>query len=160
MNLINQYSYLLGGILAFVGLFWLLRRVLSIRLLYVVIAQGVILVCFISVQLILRPGENTTNSVQTIRDLIGNGKPTFLTFFSNYCGGCLAFEPVVDSIIADLGEEFNIIRVDIHTEFGRQVRRQYQFSFTPEFVLFNSRGKEVWRDHIPPSIEKLELARQ
>ncbi len=160
MNLINQYSYLLLGITTIIGLFWLLRRVLSVKLFYVLIAQGVIAAVFIGAQIVLRPGDNTVSSAKDVRGLMTNGQPTFLTFFSNYCGGCLAFEPVVDTIINDIGAEFNIIRVDIHTDFGRQMRREYQFSFTPEFVLFNARGEEIWRDHIPPSAEQLDLAKR
>jgi hypothetical protein len=48
--------------------------------------------------------------------------------------------------------------VDIHTDFGRTLRERYGFSFTPEFVLFDSAGSEIWRSHTPPSETELEQA--
>jgi hypothetical protein len=69
----------------------------------------------------------------------------------------VAARPIVDGIVEDIGEEFNILRIDIHTEFGRDLRRRLGFSYTPEFVLYDNTGHEVWRDHMPPSNEQLSL---
>jgi hypothetical protein len=64
----------------------------------------------------------------------------------------------VDGIVEEIGEEFNILRIDIHTPLGRELRPRIGFTYTPEFVLFDSAGQEVWRDHTPPSHEQLRLA--
>jgi hypothetical protein len=69
----------------------------------------------------------------------------------------VAARPIVNGIVEDIGEQFNILRVDIHTDFGRELRRQLGFSYTPEFILFDSVGREIWRDHAPPSPEQLRL---
>lgn len=63
----------------------------------------------------------------------------------------------MDGIVEDISEQFNILRVDIHTQHGRELRRRIGFTYTPEFVLFDSVGQEVWRDHSPPSPELLAL---
>ncbi len=68
---------------------------------------------------------------------------------------CVAACPVVDRIVEDIGERFNVLRVDIHTEFGRELRQQIGFTYSPEFVLFDNGGQEVWRDHVPPSFEQI-----
>ncbi len=69
----------------------------------------------------------------------------------------MAARPIVDGIVEDIKEKFNILRVDIHTEFGRELRRRLGFSYTPEFVVFDSAGQEVWRDHAPPTTDQLAL---
>ena len=69
----------------------------------------------------------------------------------------MAARPIVDGIVEDISQQFNILRVDIHTEIGRELRRRLGFSYTPEFILFDSAGQEVWRNHVPPSPEHLAL---
>jgi hypothetical protein len=69
----------------------------------------------------------------------------------------VAARPIVDGIVEDIEEQVNILRVDIHTDFGRELRRRIGFSYTPEFILFDNAGEEVWRDHVPPSPEQLRL---
>ena len=63
----------------------------------------------------------------------------------------------MDGIVKKIGGEFNILRIDIHTDFGRELRNRIGFTATPEFVLFDSAGREVWRAHIPPTPEQLAL---
>jgi thioredoxin-related protein len=70
----------------------------------------------------------------------------------------VAARPIVDGIVEDIEDQYNILRVDIHTEFGRALRQRFGFSYTPEFVLFDGEGQEIWRDHIPPSAAQLTLA--
>ena len=69
----------------------------------------------------------------------------------------MAARPIVDGIVEDISEQYNILRVDIHTGFGRELRQQIGFTYSPEFVLFDSSGQEVWRDHVPPSPEQLAI---
>jgi hypothetical protein len=66
--------------------------------------------------------------------------------------------PTVDALIADIGADFNVLRVNIHTDAGRELSEQLGFNFTPEFLLLNADGQEVWRDHIPPSTDILSRA--
>lgn len=160
MNVFNQYSYPIIGFAICIALFFLLRRFTRMRLIMILgIEMGIVLAGFAGL-LLLRPGESTVTSIASAQAMLNNGKPTFLEFFSNYCTGCLTFEPIVDALVTDIEEDFNILRVDIHTDFGRELRRQLSFSFTPEFVLFDSSGREIWRDHIPPSMAELDRARE
>ena len=63
----------------------------------------------------------------------------------------------MDGIVEGIGGEFNILRIDIHTDFGRELRNRFGFTATPEFVLFDGSGREVWRAHTPPAPEQLAL---
>ena len=80
-----------------------------------------------------------------------------MEFFSNYCAGCLAIRPVVDSLIEDMDDTINVLRIDIHTDTGRDLREQYNFSYTPEFLLLDNQGNEVWRSHSPPTEDQLSI---
>lgn len=157
MSVLNQYSYIiisliaLGASLVVMRYFLVSRRAISTTLigLSVLMLMGFLL---------LRPGMSDVNSVETAEDIIRNGNPTLLEFFSNYCAGCLAIRPVVDAISDEISGEFNILRVDIHSPTGRELRELYNFSFTPEFILFNRGGQEIWRSHTPPTSNDLALA--
>jgi len=107
---------------------------------------------------VLRPGEGDVRELRQAQAMLGNGKPTFVEFYSNYCAGCLSLRPVVDLIVADVDDTHNILRIDIHSEVGRELRERLGFSFTPEFVLYDVDGAEFWRSHFPPAPIDLERA--
>lgn len=154
----NQYSYVLISLAVLIAAVLVLSRFAVSRRIISVTVAG-LLVFILAGYFLLRPGLGDIDSTSAAEAAIQNGKPTFLEFFSNYCAGCLAIRPVVDQIAAELGDEFNILRIDIHTEAGRELRERYKFAYTPEFVLFNPQGQEVWRSHNPPGEVQLALAR-
>jgi thiol-disulfide isomerase/thioredoxin len=160
MNLLNQFSYPIFTLVAVVGVYALLRHVLHVRWRYVLALEFAILVIAAAGFVILRTGSSDVQTATDANTLIGTGKPTFVEFFNNYCIVCLVLRPTVDGIINDVNSDFNILRINIHSPEGRELRQRYNFSFTPEFVLFDAQGHEVWRDHIPPTAAQLNLARQ
>ena len=68
----------------------------------------------------------------------------------------MAARRTVDALVANLGDQFNVLRVDIHTTVGRELRALYGFTYSPEFVLFDASGSELWRSNNPPSTAELE----
>ena len=158
MNVINQFSYVLMVAAILLGSLLILRR-MRVRWPAVTLTQLGFLGLFVVGFFVLRPGASTVSDFDVAESIIDNGTPTFVEFFSNYCTGCIAVEPFVDRVVSDIEGEFDIIRVDIHTTVGREMRAAYGFSFTPEFVLFDDEGQEVWRDHVPPSSVQINLAR-
>jgi thiol-disulfide isomerase/thioredoxin len=155
--LFNQYSYLFISLIGLLIVAAVLRWRRTRRGASAVSLIGLIVVLVIG-QFALRPGFSDVNSVQAAEELLANGKPTFMEFFSNYCLGCVAAKPQVDQLVAQIQADYNILRVDIHTDFGRELRGRHQFSYTPEFILFDRAGREVWRAHVPPSGAALSLA--
>ncbi|MBK9122344.1 MAG: hypothetical protein IPM16_04370 [Chloroflexi bacterium] len=153
MNVLNQFSFPLiaAGIMALAYL--VLRRRIALR--WIIPVEVVIAVVFVGAFFALRPGDGDVDSAAALDDLLGNGRPTMVEFFSNFCTVCLVFRPQVDEIAEQFGDDYNIVRVNIHSETGQQIRDALKFSFTPEFVLIDSAGNEVWRDHAPPSNEQL-----
>ncbi len=158
MSLANQYSYVLLAlgtlIVVFAGLRW--RRVAWRA---TVIAGLVLALVFTGGFLAFSVGASDVGSVSAAQAQIGNGKPTFLEFYSNFCAGCMAARPTVDALVANLGDQFNVLRVDIHTAVGRDLRTLYGFTYSPEFVLFDAGGSELWRSNNPPSDAELERAK-
>lgn len=55
-------------------------------------------------------------------------------------------KPVVDGLEKELSGRLTVIRVDIHTETGREIARQYKFQYTPTFIMFDVDGNELWRE--------------
>jgi thiol-disulfide isomerase/thioredoxin len=155
--LFNQFSYLWIGLALTLALLVALRW-RRVRWWRTLAAAGALAVVFGVGWLALRPGENDISEIQTAEKTLANGRPTFLEFFSNYCMGCIAARPVVDALVSDIQDRFNIMRVDIHTELGRALRQRYGFSYSPEFVLFDAAGQEVWRSNRPPSADQIALA--
>jgi thiol-disulfide isomerase/thioredoxin len=154
----NQYSYVflsLGLILGSIIVLLVLRQRRPVVIGVAAALAGVLVIG----NFVVRPGSSDVNSVAAARTMLVNGKPTFVEFFSNYCLGCAAARPAVDQLVSRIQNQYNILRVDIHTDFGRDLREEYAFSYSPEFILFDTSGREVWRSHVPPSDEQLALAK-
>jgi thiol-disulfide isomerase/thioredoxin len=157
----NQFSFVLFSLAAVVGvvvLLRVLRRGWRLTTGAGLVVAAAALVIFFA----LRPGLSDVDSVQAAESMLQNGKPTMLEFFSNFCTNCLAARPQVDALIRDIqaqhGEGVNVLRIDIHTNFGRDLRERYGFSYTPEFILFNRGGQEIWRAHVPPTLAQIDDA--
>lgn len=155
--ILNQYSYVfisLGALLALL----LILRVVRVRWPLIAVTLLAVTAVLTSGWMILHPTLNDVDNSQDAEIMLTNGKPTFVEFFSKYCVGCITARPTIDSLVSTIQDDFNVLRIDIHTDFGRFLREKYQFSYSPEFVLFDTRGEEVWRDHVPPSVIQLSQA--
>lgn len=157
----NQFSFILfsaSGIL----LVFAVLRLKRTRPIVTLAGTGAAILLALTLFFAFRPGLSDVDSAAAANAMLNSGKPTMLEFFSNYCTNCMLFRPSVDALIADIRTEyantFNVLRVDIHTDFGRELREQIGFSYTPEFVLFDANGDEMWRSHVPPPREEIDRA--
>jgi len=160
MALANQFSYILISIVGIAVILFAVRGVFKPKL-AVILSLGLVLVIVaLALFFVLRPGTGDVTSLEEAERILANGQPTLVEFFSNYCAGCMGVRPTVDALVADLNAArsggFNVLRVDIHTDFGRTLRERYGFTFTPEFILFDHSGEEVWRGHAPPTLNEIE----
>lgn len=153
----NQYSYLFLGAGIVLALVMVLRwRQVQWRIVLGTAFVGALLLAGIWV--VVRQSGGTADNLESAQATLANGKPTFLEFFSQYCLGCVSARPEVETLVAQIKDDFNILLVDIHTDLGRALRQKLGFSYSPEFVLFNAQGEEVWRSNRPPASEHLALA--
>ena len=78
-----------------------------------------------------------------IKEKIGNGKPTILSFGMSHCYSCIAMSKVFVAVLQD-HPEFQIYSVDGQKE--RLVSRDiYKLKEMPTQLFFDSRGEEVFR---------------
>lgn len=157
MSWFNQFSYPIFSVLIVLSAILFMRR----RKLKLPVMGGITIILIgglIALNIALRPGISTVNSPQEAYDLIGNGRPTLLVFHSNYCSGCLAMNPSIVALADEIRADYNVIRVDIHTETGQVLTSELGFSASPEFVLYAPDGREIWRSHGLPSKDGLQVA--
>jgi thioredoxin-related protein len=64
--------------------------------------------------------------------------------------------PIVDGLEATYGEDFNIVRVDIDTKWGKEMAREHGFIGQPTFIFFDDSGEEVRRLMGPVSVETFQ----
>lgn len=158
MDFFNQYSYVIISLIALAASAAILRRRVNARAAAAVLLALAALL--LAGNLLLRPGaSDVQNAGDAVTVIESGGQPTVLEFFSNFCAGCLAVRPLVDQLAAEVAGEFSFVRVDVHSEVGHSLRERYGFSYTPEFIVFDAAGREVWRAHTLPDAGALDLAR-
>ena len=131
MQFFNHYSVPIIGLLIFVIVFSAVRR----RGKWWVLAG--VMVVYVGAYFALRPVARPVMQVA--------GKPLLLEVQSPYCLGCVAMKPAVDRLENELGDKLVVRRVDIQSDEGRQLVKQYPIEFTPTFIFFDVTGREQWR---------------
>jgi len=131
MQLFNHYSALIIGVLIFLIVLSAVRRKRQWLILVGVMTA------YIGAYLALRPVARPSTPVA--------GTPMLLEVQSPFCLGCVAAKPMVDRLERDLRDKIVVWRVDVQSDEGRQLMKQYHIEFTPTFILFDVAGKERWR---------------
>ncbi len=99
----------------------------------------------LSAVLILRPGTSSVASEVEAQSLITSGQPVFIEFFSNSCTACLASQPIVQSLESEMGDNVQVIKLNVQDSLASQLIRDYRAYLTPTFVVIGRDGKVVWR---------------
>lgn len=142
LEFINQYS----AIIAIPGILVILMAFLPIKSwrkripLYA--TAGIIGLVAV---LVLQPGDSTVSSEAEAQTIIASGKPVFVEFFSNSCSACLASEPIVRSLENELGDDVQILKLNVMDSLASQLIRDYRAYYTPTFVVIGRDGEELWR---------------
>lgn len=75
-------------------------------------------------------------------ELIGESKPTIVDFFATWCGPCKMQSPILEQVKAVVGDDANIIKVDI--DRNQELAARYRVQSVPTLILFKN-GEPVWR---------------
>ncbi len=51
----------------------------------------------------------------------------------------------MDGLENELSDKLLIIRLDIQQPVGRELAAVYGFEYTPTYIFFDGKGKELWR---------------
>jgi thiol-disulfide isomerase/thioredoxin len=157
MSWFNQFSYPIFAVIILIGAVLLMRRY-RVKLPVMGGLTILLMALIFGLYVALRPGISTVNNPQEAYDLIGNGRPTLVVFHSNFCTGCLAMNPSILALADEIRADYNIVRVDIHTETGQILTQELGFNASPEFVLYSPTGDEIWRSNGLPNKDTLQIA--
>lgn len=76
-------------------------------------------------------------------ELINQERPTLVDFFATWCGPCKMQAPILEEVKKTVGDDANIIKVDI--DQNNALAAQYNVRSVPTLIMFKN-GMAVWRE--------------
>lgn len=78
----------------------------------------------------------------TFKEIITQDKPVLVDFFATWCGPCKMQGPILDDVKKEIGEEADIIKIDV--DKNSVISNQLGIRSVPTLILFK-KGEIVWR---------------
>lgn len=141
MQFLNQYSFLILGLFMItILLFWRLREGFR-RQDWVALAA--LAAGFLLAFVIFRPTSQGDGPRQ-FENQLGQGEPLLVTFQSPYCLACMSARPFLDRIEQE-NSDLVVVRIDVQDSTASGILAEYDFQYTPTFIMFDPEGEELWR---------------
>ena len=77
-----------------------------------------------------------------LKELIQSPKPVLVDFYAEWCGPCKMMKPRLLDVAERIGNEAQIIKVDIDKE--KELAERYRIQSVPTLIIFK-KGKQLWR---------------
>lgn len=88
-------------------------------------------------------------------ELIKGPKPVIVDFYADWCGPCRMMPPILKDVKTALGEDVEIIKIDV--DRNSQLAGSLKIQSIPTIIIFKN-GKSVWRQSGVPTSSALTAA--
>ncbi|MEL4308316.1 thioredoxin [Joostella sp. CR20] len=78
----------------------------------------------------------------SFKDIIDVNKPVLIDFFADWCGPCQTMMPILDDVKKVMGNNVNIIKINV--DKNQELAARFQVRGVPTFMVFKN-GASVWR---------------
>jgi len=78
----------------------------------------------------------------TFTELVNQNKPVLIDFYADWCGPCKIMSPILEDLKSELGEEINIVKIDVDKNLS--IATKFLVRSVPTLMLFQA-GKMLWR---------------
>ena len=153
MLLVNQYSFLLVSLLLTGIVSLLVSKFVETRYVVILVVLMVSLLGFFHSQ--FKTGDSHELTVNSFNEVLSSGKPLVIIVYSDMCIACLSAKPEIDNLELQLNKAINVFRVNVASELGKYLRSDYNSGMVPSFLVFDSNGKEIWRNN--GSVPQLDI---
>ena len=150
--IINQFSFLLVSVFLLICVTIISRQILDFKIALVfilIITSGLIFT-----QIFLKTKTSEITKIEDLNKSLESHKFNLIQIYSDYSVACLSSKPIVDRLESELPKDVNLLRLDINSEPGKYIRKNYQINTVPSYLILNKEKEKIWRQNLNvPSIK-------